>query len=200
MSQSSICRKWCLPFFLATASTSMFAQQAADTESWLSFLPDLPDSGRTSSFYDKLPLFSRFWDLLKHALLPIMVLAMGGMAGLQRVMRGTMLETKRQQFITTARAKGLSERVVIFKHALRNAITPFVAGFGSMLPALIGGSALIEIVFNYPVVGQMMLRAVLARDINLVMANTLMAALLLVIGNLIADILLALVDPRVSYE
>ena len=121
------------------------------------------------------------------------------MAGMQRVMRGTMLETQRQQYITTARAKGLSERVVIYKHALRNAITPFVAGFGEILPGLIGGSLFIEMVFNYPGVGQMMYPAVLNRDLNLVMANTLIAALLLVVGNLISDILLAIVDPRVSY-
>jgi peptide/nickel transport system permease protein len=138
--------------------------------------------------------------MIKHAILPVIVLSMGGMAGLQRVMRGTMLEAQRQQYIVTARAKGVSERVVIFKHALRNAITPFVAGFGSMLPALLGGAALIEIVFNYPGVGQMMLTAVMARDTNLVMADTLIGALLLVVGNLLADILLAVVDPRVSYE
>ncbi|MFW5798345.1 MAG: ABC transporter permease, partial [Planctomycetota bacterium] len=129
-----------------------------------------------------------------------LVLSLGGMAGLQRVMRGTMLETKQQQFITTARAKGLSERVVVLKHALRNAITPFVAGFGSVLPMLIGGSALIEIVFNYPGVGSLMLKAVQGRDLNLVMASTLISGLLLVVGNLVADVLLAIVDPRVSYE
>lgn len=188
-----------LPSFFLAVLVRYLIQEAADPRSWLSFLPDLPDSGRTSIHYDSLTPWRQYVDLFRHAIAPTLVLAMGGMAGMQRVMRGTMLETQRQQFIVTARAKGLSERAVIYRHALRNAITPFVAGFGSILPALIGGSLFIEMVFNYPGVGQMMLPAVMNRDLNLVMANTLIAALLLVIGNLVSDILLAIVDPRVSY-
>ena len=188
-----------LPSFFLAVLVRYLLQEAADPSSWLSFLPDLPDSGRTSIDHDSMTYGQQVWDLVRHAIAPTLVLAMGGMAGMQRVMRGTLLETQRQQFIVTARAKGLSERAVIYKHALRNAITPFVAGFGSILPGLIGGSLFIEMVFNYPGVGQLMYPAVLNRDLNLVMANTLIAALLLVIGNLISDILLAIVDPRVSY-
>lgn len=188
-----------LPSFFLAVLVRYLLQQASDPSSWLSFLPDLPDSGRTSIDFDSMTPWQQTWDLIRHAVAPTLVLALGGMAGMQRVMRGTMLETQRQQFIVTARAKGLSERAVIYKHALRNAITPFVAGFGSILPGLIGGSLFIEMVFNYPGVGQLMYPAVLNRDLNLVMANTLIAALLLVIGNLISDILLAIVDPRVSY-
>lgn len=189
-----------LPGFFLAVLVRHLASRACDPDSVLGFLPDLPTSGRVSADHESLDWFGRQADLFRHAVLPILVLGLGGMAGLQRVMRGTLLEVQRQQYILTARAKGLSERVVIYKHALRNAITPFVAGFGSILPGLIGGSALIEIVFNYPGVGQLMLPAVLNRDINLVMGNTLIAALLLVAGNLIADILLAVVDPRVSYD
>lgn len=188
-----------LPSFFLAVLVRYVLQEAADPNSSLSFLPSLPDSGRTSINYDSLGSWQQTLDLIQHAIAPTLVLALGGMAGMQRVMRGTMLETQRQQYITTARAKGLSERVVIYKHALRNAITPFVAGFGEILPGLIGGSLFIEMVFNYPGVGQMMYPAVLNRDLNLVMANTLIAALLLVVGNLISDILLAIVDPRVSY-
>ncbi len=189
-----------LPGFFLAVLARYVASLAADPDSILSFLPALPTSGRVSVDHETLGWFGRRLDILRHAILPILVLGMGGMAGMQRIMRGTMLEAMRQPYITTARAKGLGERVVIYKHALRNAITPFVAGFGSILPRLIGGSALIEIVFNYPGVGQLMLPAVLNRDINLVMGNTLIAALLLVLGNLVADILLAVVDPRVSYD
>ncbi len=189
-----------LPGFFLAILVRYVASLAGDPESVFSFLPALPTSGRVSVDHEQMSAAGRVLDILRHSILPVLVLGMGGMAGMQRVMRGTMLEVQRQPFITTARAKGLSERVVIYKHALRNAITPFVAGFGSILPALIGGSALIEIVFNYPGVGQLMLPAVLNRDINLVMGNTLIAALLLVAGNLIADILLAVVDPRVSYD
>jgi peptide/nickel transport system permease protein len=188
-----------LPSFFLAVLVRYLLQEAADPNSALGFLPTLPDSGRTSIHFDSLTRWGQTVDLIRHAVAPTLVLALGGMAGMQRVMRGTMLEAQRQQYITTARAKGLSERVVIYKHALRNAITPFVAGFGSILPGLIGGSLFIEMVFNYPGVGQMMYPAVLNRDLNLVMANTLIAALLLVVGNLISDILLALVDPRVSY-
>ena len=189
-----------LPGFFLAVLARYVASLAGDPDSFFSFLPALPTSGRVSVDHETLSWLGRRFDILRHAILPILVLGMGGMAGMQRIMRGTMLEVLRQPFITTARAKGLRERTVIYKHALRNAITPFVAGFGSILPALIGGSALIEIVFNYPGVGQLMLPAVLNRDINLVMGNTLIAALLLVVGNLIADILLVLVDPRVSYD
>jgi peptide/nickel transport system permease protein len=188
-----------LPSFFLAVMVRYLLQEAADPDSALGFLPSLPDSGRTSIHYDSLSGWEQTLDLLRHAIAPTLVLALGGMAGMQRVMRGTMLEAQRQQYITTARAKGLSEGVVIYKHALRNAITPFVAGFGSILPGLIGGSLFIEMVFNYPGVGQMMYPAVLNRDLNLVMANTLIAALLLVVGNLLSDLLLAIVDPRVSY-
>ncbi len=189
-----------LPSFFLAVLVRTLLQETANPDSILSFLPTLPNSGRTSIHFDSMTTWQQTLDLIRHAIAPTLVLAMGGMAGMQRIMRGTMLETQRQPYIVTARAKGLRERTVICKHALRNAITPFVAGFGSILPALIGGSLFIEMVFNYPGVGQMMYPAVLNRDLNLVMANTLIAALLLVLGNLVADILLAIVDPRVSYD
>ncbi len=188
-----------MPSFFLAVLVRVLIQEINNPESILSFLPSLPDSGRTSIHYESMTSWQQTVDLARHAIAPTLVLALGGMAGMQRVMRATMLETLRQPFIVTARAKGLSERAVVYKHALRNAITPFVAGFGSILPGLIGGSLFIELVFNYPGVGQMMYPAVLNRDLNLVMANTLIASLLLVLGNLIADILLAIVDPRVSY-
>ena len=158
-----------------------------------------PIGGLTSANYYELSHWNRMLDLAHHLVLPVVVLGTGAMAGLVRVLRAEFLDKSNMPFVTTARAKGLSNTVVNYKHILRNAMTPFVAGFGSLLPAMIGGSALVEIIFSYPGIGQLMLKAVRSYDIYLVMASSLVSAMLLVIGNLLADILLAWVDPRISY-
>ena len=160
----------------------------------------LPIGGLTSANYHELDTWGRMMDVARHLVLPVLVLGTGAMAALVRVLRAEFLDKSHMQFVVTARAKGLSETMVNYKHILRNAITPFVAGFGSLLPTLIGGSALVEIVFGYPGIGQLMLTAVRSYDIYVVMASSLAAGLLLIIGNLIADILLAWVDPRISYR
>ena len=158
-----------------------------------------PIGGLTSADYYEMSRWERMMDLAHHLVLPVIVLGTGAMAGLVRVLRAEFLDKSNMPFVTTARAKGLSNTVVNYKHILRNAMTPFVAGFGSLLPAMIGGSALVEIIFSYPGIGQLMLKAVRSYDIYLVMASSLVSALLLVIGNLLADILLAWIDPRISY-
>ena len=158
-----------------------------------------PIGGLTSANYYEMSRWERMMDLAHHLVLPVIVLGTGAMAGLVRVLRAEFLDKSNMPFVTTARAKGLSNTVVNYKHILRNAMTPFVAGFGSLLPAMIGGSALVEIIFSYPGIGQLMLKAVRSYDIYLVMASSLVSAMLLVIGNLLADILLAWVDPRISY-
>jgi peptide/nickel transport system permease protein len=159
----------------------------------------LPIGGLSSANYHELSTWEKLQDLANHLILPVVVLGTAGMASLVRVLRANFLEFSRMQFVTTAHAKGLSERVVNYKHILRNAITPFVASFGSLLPAMLGGSALVEIIFSYPGIGKLMLEAVRSYDIYLVMANAFVGAFLLIIGNIIADILLAWVDPRISY-
>ena len=158
-----------------------------------------PIGGLTSASYYEMSRWERMMDLARHLVLPVVVLGTGAMAGLVRVLRAEFLDKGNMPFVVTARAKGLSNTVVNYKHILRNAMTPFVAGFGSLLPAMIGGSALVEIIFSYPGIGQLMLKAVRSYDIYLVMASSLVSGMLLVIGNLIADILLAWVDPRISY-
>ena len=158
-----------------------------------------PIGGLTSADYYELSRWERMMDIAHHLVLPVVVLGTGAMAGLVRVLRAEFLDKGNMPFVVTARAKGLSNTVVNYKHILRNAMTPFVAGFGSLLPAMIGGSALVEIIFSYPGIGQLMLKAVRSYDIYLVMASSLVSALLLVIGNLLADILLAWVDPRISF-
>ena len=160
----------------------------------------LPIGGLTSANYHELGRWGRMMDVARHLVLPVLVLGTGSMAALVRVLRAEFLDKSHMQFVVTARAKGLSNAAVNYKHILRNAITPFVAGFGSLLPTLIGGSALVEIVFGYPGIGQLMLTAVRSYDIYVVMASSLAGGLLLIIGNLIADILLAWVDPRISYR
>ena len=159
-----------------------------------------PIGGLTSADYYELSGWERLVDVAWHLVLPVVVLGTGAMAGLVRVLRAEFLDKSNMPFVVTARAKGLSNTVVNYKHILRNALTPFVAGFGSLLPAMIGGSALVEIIFSYPGIGQLMLKAVRSYDIYLVMASSLVSGLLLVIGNLLADILLAWVDPRISYS
>ena len=160
----------------------------------------LPLGGMHSANYEELTAFEQFVDLLKHLVIPATVISLASIASLQRVMRGNFLDVLRQQYILTARAKGLPENVVIYKHALRNAINPLITMFGYSLSGLLGGAALIEIICNWPGLGSLMLTAVRSKDIYLVMASMLMGGVLLLLGNLIADILLAVSDPRIRYE
>jgi peptide/nickel transport system permease protein len=142
-----------------------------------------------------------FWTILadrvRHLLLPVLVSAFGGLAGISRYMRSNMLEVIRQDYITTARAKGLPERLVIGKHALRNALMPIITILGFSLPGLIGGSVIFETIFAIPGMGQLFYGAVMARDYPLIMGVLLIGAALTLLGNLLADISYALVDPRI---
>ena len=189
-------------FFLATLIVfvvSLTYEIPRDgTWGWLHGI--LPIAGRTGPEHETLSRLGQMQDLAKHMILPVMVAVLGGIGGLQRIVRSMMLEERRKLYITTAMAKGLPPFKVLYKHALRNAIIPFVASLGSLLPGLIGGSAFVEIVFDYPGIGKQMLESVQSYDIPVVMANTLIVGILLVVGNLIADILLGLVDPRISLE
>lgn len=160
----------------------------------------LPLGGMHSANYDQLSFWGKFIDLMRHLIIPASVISIGSIAGLQRIMRGNMLEVLRQQYILTARAKGLPENRVIYRHALRNAINPLITLFGYELSGLLGGAALIEIICNWPGLGSLMLTAVRSKDVYLVMASMLMGGGLLLIGNLISDILLAWSDPRIRYE
>jgi len=157
----------------------------------------LPLGGMRSAHYDDLGFFPKVIDLLKHLIIPTIVISLGSIAALQRIMRGNILEVLRQQYILTARAKGLPEHIVFYRHALRNAINPLITLFGYELSGLLGGAALTEIMCNWPGLGSLMLTAVRSKDVYLVMASMLMGGILLLLGNLIADILLAFSDPRI---
>jgi len=160
----------------------------------------LPISGIHSLDITGLTFWGRLADEANHLFLPVFVSAFGGLAGFSRYVRNNMLEVMRQDYVRTARAKGLSERVVIYKHALRNALMPVITILGLALPGLIGGSAIMEQVFGIPGMGQLMFQAVLSRDYNLAMGILAPAALLTMFGNFLADIGYAFTDPRVRLK
>ncbi|MCX5832723.1 MAG: ABC transporter permease [Deltaproteobacteria bacterium] len=157
----------------------------------------LPISGIRSLNYEYLPAGMAFLDLIKHLIMPVLLSAFGGLAGFSRYMRANMLEVIRQDYITTARAKGLPEWIVIYKHALRNALLPLVTILGLSVPGLIGGSVIFETIFAIPGMGQLFYMAVMSRDYPTVMGILFIGAVLTLLGNLIADISYALVDPRI---
>ena len=157
----------------------------------------LPISGLRSLNWEYLPFWQQQWDFVGHLILPILVATFGGLAGFSRYMRQSMLEVIRQDYVQTARAKGLSERAVIGKHALRNALLPVVTILGLSLPGLIGGSVIIESIFAIPGMGQLMVQSVFSRDYPVVMGNLVIVAALTLVANLIADIGYGLVDPRI---
>jgi len=157
----------------------------------------LPISGIASYYEHQLSGLGWFLDRAKHLLLPVLISAFGGLAGFSRYMRSNMLEVMGQDYITTARAKGLSERRVILKHALRNALMPVVTILGLSLPALIGGSVIFESIFAIPGMGQLFYQSVMARDYPTIMGALVIGSVLTLAGNLLADIAYALVDPRI---
>lgn len=156
-----------------------------------------PAGGLTSYNFNDLSLLGKIWDLTHHLILPTTVLFTISLAGLQRQMRGNLLDVLDSEYVKFARAKGLSEFKVIYKHALRNAINPLITLLGFEFASLLSGAALTEFVFQYPGLGRLILEAVLKSDINLVMASLMIGAIMLILGNLIADILLIITDPRI---
>lgn len=144
--------------------------------------------------------FAKLIDLASHVYIAVIVLAVGATAGLTRIMRANLLDVLNMQYIQTARAKGLDEAVVIWKHAVRNAIQPLVMALGSLLPALIVGETLVATVLSIPTIGPMYLTALRIQDMYLAGTILVILSFLLLVGNLIGDLLLAWVDPRVRYE
>jgi peptide/nickel transport system permease protein len=159
-----------------------------------------PASQMTSVGYEFMSTPQQLSDRFMHMIMPAIALGIGGAAGIARYMRGSMLEVIHQDYIRTARAKGLSERTVVFKHALRNAMIPIVTLLGLYLPYLLSGSVLIETIFAWPGMGRLIVDSIFQRDYPLVMATSFIAAALVVVGNLVADILYAVVDPRIRTE
>ncbi|MDQ7783145.1 MAG: ABC transporter permease [Desulfomonilaceae bacterium] len=157
----------------------------------------LPISGLRSLTYAELSVPEKVLDLGKHLVLPVFVSSFGGLAGMSRYMRSNMLEVIRQDYITTARAKGLDERTVIFKHALRNALLPVITLLGLSVPGLIGGSVIFETIFAIPGMGQLFYQSVMSRDYPTVMGILVIGAVLTLVGNLLADVMYSVADPRI---
>ncbi len=157
----------------------------------------LPISGFRSLNYADLSFFGKIGDIANHLILPVFVSAFGGLAGMSRYMRSNMLEVVRQDYITTARAKGLDERTVIFKHALRNALLPVITLLGLSVPGLIGGSVIFETIFAIPGMGQLFYQSVMMRDYPTIMGVLVIGAVLTLFGNLLADIMYSVADPRI---
>ncbi len=160
----------------------------------------LPLGGMQSSDYAGLSAGAKAWDLLRHLIIPTLVIGTASVAALQRIMRGNMLEVLRAQYIATARAKGLPEGRVVYRHALRNAINPMITLFGAELSGLLSGAALTEIICGWPGLGSVMLTAVRSQDLFLVMGSTVLGGVMLVLGYLLADVLLAASDPRIALK
>lgn len=159
-----------------------------------------PAGGLTSYNFDEMNIAGKVFDIAHHLVLPTTVLFTISLAGLQRQMRANLLDVLESDYVKFARAKGLSEFKVVYKHALRNAINPMITLLGFEFASLLSGAALTEYVFQYPGLGRLILEAVLKSDINLVMASLMMGAVMLILGNLIADILLIITDPRIRVK
>jgi peptide/nickel transport system permease protein len=173
---------------------SLFARNVWEWPIWF------PASGMTSVDYEFLSFGGQVRDRIMHLVLPTMSLALVLTAGIARYMRGSMLEVIRQDYVRTARAKGLSERVVVFKHALRNALLPIITLLGLLIPVLFSGTIFIETIFAWPGMGRTIYEAIGTRDYPLVMAGSFFFASMVVVANLLADVLYAWVDPRIRYE
>ncbi|MDA0699983.1 MAG: ABC transporter permease [bacterium] len=181
-------------FFLALIGVALAVQWYQSTGSFI-----LPTGGMTSLGYDRMGPWRQFWDVAWHLVLPVAVTALSGLAFTSRVMRGEMLEVLAQDYIRTARAKGLAENVVTYKHAFRNAVLVIVATIGGVLPGLIGGAGTVEFVLRWPGITPLFINSVFAQDVYVVMALLTILTALLMVGNLLSDLGLALVDPRIRY-
>ncbi|MFH1644960.1 MAG: ABC transporter permease [Candidatus Omnitrophota bacterium] len=160
----------------------------------------LPVQGITSLEFETFTFFGKIADVVKHLVLPVFVSALGALAGMSRYMRSNMLEVLDKDYIRTARAKGLPESVVVYKHALKNALLPVITILGLSIPGLIGGSVIFESVFGIPGVGRLFYESVMARDYPVIMAMLIVGAFLTLIGNLVADISYSVVDPRIQID
>jgi len=188
-------------FFLAQVIILGLFLLRSLTKNWFGYNQLIfPVAGMTSSNYLSLTPWAQFWDVMWHMFIPSLVVATSGMAGFTRVLRAQMIEYLGSDFIRTARAKGVGHTKVTYKHALRPAIIPFVAGIGGILPGLVGGAGLVEVVMSWPGITPTFLTALSAQDIYVVLGLLVITTLLLMVGNVFSDLLLAAVDPRIRYD
>jgi peptide/nickel transport system permease protein len=159
-----------------------------------------PGGLRSVGYSPDWPFWQRLTDQVWHLFLPVLMLSYGGFAGLSRFMRSSMLENLRQDYVQVARAKGLAERLVVYKHVLRNSLIPIITIMASIVPGLISGSVIIETLFSIPGIGQLSYDAVLARDYPIIMAVFTISSMLTLCSILLSDLLLSVVDPRIAFS
>jgi peptide/nickel transport system permease protein len=176
-------------FFLALLLMFLFAKTG-----WF------PVAGMTSPDFEDMTFIQKSWDIAKHLVLPTIAVSIGTIAVLQRRMRGNMLDILNEDYIRMAKAKGLPEKTIIFKHALKNALNPLITILGYDIASLLSGFALVEIIIGWPGLGQMMLDALQSFDLPLAMAGIMIAAVMLLLGNLLSDVLQTFVDPRIKLD
>ncbi|MCH7727260.1 MAG: ABC transporter permease, partial [Planctomycetes bacterium] len=181
-------------FVAALMLQSLFAVQFVGTPL------ELPLLGLKSDDFDDMTTLQQAWDLMKHMLLPVICFTYGSLAYFSRFVKANMEEVIRQDYIRTARAKGVGPFRVIVHHAFRNTMVPFVTLVGLTLPALLSGAVILEQIFNWPGMGQLFFESILRRDYETIMGLTLMFSIMTLAGQLLADILYAVVDPRITYD
>ena len=179
-----------IPEFFLALTLLFFAAQTG----WF------PLGGATSIAYEYMNFGGKVIDRLHHLILPTLALGIGSIASIMRIMRANFLDVMRAQYVQTARAKGLRESVTMFRHALRNAINPLLSAFGLAFSGLLSGALMVEIVLQYPGLGQLMYQSILREDQFVALASVMLGCTMLVIGNLFSDILLAWSDPRIRVE
>jgi peptide/nickel transport system permease protein len=184
------------PFWLALMIMLIFSLQAHQGNWPIAF----PSTGITDVNYEFFSTAAKLKDRIMHLALPVTTLTLALAAGVSRYTRGQMLEVIRQDYIRTARAKGLPERRVIMKHALRNSLIPVVTLLGLYLPLLFSGAVFVEVIYAWPGMGRVIVDAIFQRDYPVVMATSFLFAVMVVLGSLVADILYAVVDPRIRYD
>lgn len=165
-----------------------------------SFLDIFPIGGLYSDFYDEMNGFEQVWDRVYHFILPLICYTIGSFTTLTLLMKNSLLEEIRKDYIRTAKAKGLSDKVVYLKHALRNALIPIVTGLGSFLSVFFAGSLLLEKIFQLDGMGLLGFNSILSRDYNVIMCLIVIQAFLMLLGNILSDIAYTIVDPRIDFS
>lgn len=165
-----------------------------------SFWNVFPIEGLTSENFSELTVWEKLKDILHHLVLPLTCYTIGSFATLTMIMKNSMLDQLKQDYIMTARAKGLSERAVVLRHALRNALIPIANGLGHWVSLFFAGSLLIETIFNLQGIGRLSYDSILHRDYPVVLANIMILSVLTIFGNLISDFLYVIIDPRIDYD
>lgn len=165
-----------------------------------SYFDWFPIGGIKSDVYDTLSLGGKIWDRVYHFILPLTCYVMGGFTELTMLVRNTMLDVIKSDFVRTARAKGLADNKIYFKHALRNALIPVATGLGGFLRVFLAGSLIVETIFNLDGIGLLGYQSILSRDYNVIMGLTFISAMLLLLGNIMSDFIYILVDPRIDFK